>query len=251
MQGNVQVIYMDAESKISLCQPVKGKGCCACCGLFNCSDISFTGLSHFLLNTTLEMHKQPINLGNPVRDFASLRQRYVFRDHTTFVCPYMGFIDKNTPGCLMHPSVNKGIDGRDYSLYGKEICNDFFCPAYRILDARLQRILIAYTDNWYTYSIGIIDPLSFIWIVKLIEDMAGTAISPENNPADTTLATLINTSLMMLALFFNQLQVPVFFYSEPEYHLHMRLLSLNQNSTHNAKVRVAITQAIDAILNGC
>ncbi|HXK66361.1 MAG TPA: hypothetical protein PK348_08850 [Spirochaetota bacterium] len=241
---------MNASNKISLCQPAQGKGCCVCCGLFNCADISFAGLEHFLSDATAEIRYSLVT-GNIVRNFELLQKQYTFRETTTYVCPYMGFIDSNTPGCLMHPAVNNGIDRRDCSLFGKEICNDYFCPAYTLLDDRLKKILVRYTDNWYTYSIGIIDPLSFIWIVQLIEDKLGEPIVPEKSTPDSIVVTLVNTSLMMVADFFNTVPVPVFYYSEPEYHLHMRELSLNQSSSLNAGVRDKIKNAISASLNGC
>ncbi|HRR62158.1 MAG TPA: hypothetical protein P5547_14590, partial [Spirochaetota bacterium] len=59
----------------------------------------------------------------------------------------------------------------------------------------------------------------------------------------------VNTSLMMVADFFNTVPVPVFYYSEPEYHLHMRELSLNQSSSLNAGVRGKIKNAISAVFN--
>jgi len=249
MHKNVQLIIMNAYNKISLCQPCHGKGCCVCCGLFNCADISFQGLSHFLNEATYEMQSSLVT-GNTARNFESVQRRYVFRDTTTYVCPYMGFIDSNTPGCLMHPVVNNGIDSRDCSLFGKEICNDYFCPAYRILDDRLKKILITYTYNWYTYSIGIIDPLSFVWIVELIEDAAGKPLGYESNAFDSIIASVIHTSLMIYADFLNHLQEPVFCYSEPEYYLHMRLLSLHHNSSRNAAVREKIQKAVSARLSG-
>ncbi|MGB4270660.1 MAG: hypothetical protein WBK20_15965 [Spirochaetota bacterium] len=244
------MINTNTHNKISLCQPAHGKGCCVCCGLFNCADISFERLGHFLSAATDEIRYPPVT-GNNVRNFKLLQRRYAFRDTTTYVCPYMGFIDSNTPGCLMHPVVNNGIDRRDCSLFGKEICNDYFCPAYKLLDDRLKKILITYTDNWYTYSIGIIDPLSFIWIVQLIEDLSGKPIVPEKSSIDANVATLVNTSLMMVADFFNKMPLPIFHYSEPEYHLYMRKLSLNQNSSLNAEVRDNIKKAISDSLNGC
>lgn len=243
----MQLINMNMHNKISLCQPCNGKGCCVCCGLFNCRDISFQGLSHFLSDATYEMQRGAVT-GRHTRNFESLQRRYAFRDSTTYVCPYMGFIDSNTPGCLMHPLVNKGIDKRDCSLFGKKLCNDYFCPAYRILDDRLKKILITHTYNWYTYSIGIIDPLSFAWIVQLIED-TGTPIAAEDTP-DGIVATLINTSLMIYADYLNQLQHPVFYYSEPEYYLHMQLLSLNKKTSLNAQIREKIQKAVNFRLSG-
>lgn len=249
MYDNVQLINMNAYNKISLCQPCHGKGCCVCCGLLNCTDISFEGLSHFLSEATYEIHQSAVT-GNTVRNFELLQRRYAFRDLTTYVCPYMGLIDSNTPGCLVNPLVNNGNDSRDYSLFGKKICNDYFCPAYRMLDDRLKKILITYTHNWYTYSIGITDPLSFIWIVQLIEDTAGKPITCETNNPDSIVASLINISLMIYADFLNQFQEPVFYYSEPEYYLHMRLLSLHKNSSRNAAVREKIQKAVSFGLIG-
>lgn len=250
MCGNVQVINMNSDNKISLCQPGNGKGCCVCCGLFNLKNISYKELSYFLNDATDELSSCKGKNKN-TRNFKNLQTRYAFRDATTYVCPYMGYVDGTTPGCLMHPSVNKGVDNRDCSLFGKEICNDYFCPAYRLLDERLQKILIAYTYDWYTYSIGIIDPVSFIWIVQMIEEVSGKLIAPENNNRDTNVAQLVNSSLLVLAQFFNQLPVTVFYYSEPEYYMYMRSLSLDTTTSYNAVVKDAIAKIINAGINGC
>ncbi|MCX8122573.1 MAG: hypothetical protein N3F66_00230 [Spirochaetes bacterium] len=242
---------MNDNNKISLCQPGNGKGCCVCCGLFNLKNISFKELSHFLSYLTTKLKRQPTNHCNGFEDFKEVQIRYTFRDNTTYVCPYMGYIGENIPGCLVHPAINQGNDSRELSLFGNEICNNYFCSAYRILDERLKKILIAYTYDWYTYSIGIIDPVSFKWIIQQIEEFMGQKIASVYSDPDKNIATVVNESLMMIADFFNHCNVTVFYYSEPEYYMHMRALSLDKNSSINHSVRDAILKKIQTRINGC
>ena len=158
----------------------------------------------------------------------------------------MGFISDTTPGCLLHPMAND-CDCRDLCLYGKEICDDYFCPAHRILDKRLKSILIQYTQDWYTYSIGIVDPESFKWIVQVIEETFGKPITCET--VDECIQSLLNESLLMVADYLNTLKMPIFYYSKPEYYMNMQKISLNKRSEINAPIRDSIKARIDEMFN--
>nr|HPK43833.1 hypothetical protein [Spirochaetota bacterium] len=143
----------------------------------------------------------------------------------------------------VHPSINDGIDSRDHSLFGKELCNDYFCPAYRILSDREKKILIRCTCDWYSYSIGIMDPLSFRWIIQQVEGILDIQIVPEIEQ-ENAIVRCVNEALSMLGMVLNTLDAPLFYYSEPEYYLHMRIVSLNSESMLNKNVREAIQRLI-------
>ncbi|HOM86401.1 MAG TPA: hypothetical protein PLH80_08695 [Spirochaetota bacterium] len=231
------------NKQVSLCQPGNGKGCCVCCGLFNLRNVSHNVLSQFLTEASIEVSYGKIINNLQLRKYGSIKKIYDFRDSTTYVCPFMGFIFNNTPGCLVHPSINDGIDSRDHSLFGKELCNDYFCPAYRILSDREKKILIRCTCDWYSYSIGIMDPLSFRWIIQQVEGILDIQIVPEIEQ-ENAIVRCVNEALSMLGMVLNTLDAPLFYYSEPEYYLHMRIVSLNSESMLNKNVREAIQRLI-------
>ncbi len=70
---------------------------------------------------------------------------------------------------MFHPKINKN-DFRDRSLFGIKICDAFLCPAHEVLSKEEKEILIDNIDSWYLYSIAIIDPFSFQWILNLLGD---------------------------------------------------------------------------------
>jgi hypothetical protein len=147
------------SKEIILCQPDEKKGCAICCGLFNHQDISKKNLSHFLSNGTerCEIITEP-----EILDYDASLQK---RDATTHICPYQGFLQPGKPGCLLHPAHIKK-DLRDQSIYGSKLCDKFFCPAHKILSNNEKEILIKEIDDWYIYSIAIIDPQYFKELLK-------------------------------------------------------------------------------------
>ena len=231
------------NEQVSLCQPGNGKGCCVCCGLFNLRNVSSNVLSQFLTEASIEVSYGKIINNLFIRNYDSIKKIYDFRDSTTYVCPFMGFVFSDTPGCLLHPSVNNGIDSRDCSLFGKELCNDYFCPAYRILSDKEKKILIRCTYDWYSYSIGIMDPLSLRWIIQQVEGILNIQIIP-GIEQENAIVRCINEALLMVGMLLNTLDCPLFYYSEPEYYLHMRMVSLNSESILNKNVRGEIKRLI-------
>ena len=118
----------------------------------NHSDISRENLKkfsipgHFVLQTT------------GAADRGS-RQTTSCRDDFTHLCPFQGFIDDGLPGCLVHPQV-VGEEQRDKGLFGAIVCGRYLCPAYEILRNETKAILIENLDDWYLYTIAIIDPIA-------------------------------------------------------------------------------------------
>jgi len=77
-------------------------------------------------------------------------------------CPYVAFLDEEekSVGCLLHPKNpdNRGIDLRNYGIYGSGLCSAYVCSAIKTLEkAKLsERLLTLHlmesSDNWYFYS---------------------------------------------------------------------------------------------------
>jgi len=51
------------------------------------------------------------------------------------VCHFLGILDSATEriGCMVHPSLHGGVDGRDCGAYDRHTCAAFKCQAYRTL----------------------------------------------------------------------------------------------------------------------
>jgi hypothetical protein len=217
---------------IILCRPDDRRSCCACCGVFNLRDISRESVSAFLGDGAPRLH------GVPAACSGELSSRP--RDEFTHLCPFQGFTGGGSlPGCLVHPSV-AGEDGRERSLYGAEICEAFFCPAHFLLDARAKRMLLAHVVDWYRYSIAIVDPLGFAWMLGEVRKAAGDGAGDW--------AAAITMALETHAEFLNDLDGPVFEYSESEYLLNYHRFSPGSGSPSTEKHRRTIRERISGLL---
>jgi len=138
----------------NLCMPDKTKSCAACCGLMNHTDISRKNLTKFLNDGAF----RAANYWRYQIDGSYPEQTTSCRDYSTHICPFHGFIADGLPGCLVHPRV-AGEDRRDRGLFGAAACGRYFCPAYELLSHDTRTILIETLDDWYLYTMAIIDPL--------------------------------------------------------------------------------------------
>ncbi len=195
------------DCELILCQPDLHRGCSVCCGLFNLADISRENLEHFLSE------------GRSREEELSCHDQYVepsdVRDAGSHICPYQGFLSSGKPGCLIHP-LGRGEELRDRSLFGSRICGGFLCPAHKILSSEEKRLLIKYVRDWYLYSVAVLDPLSFRFILE-----HALACSCGD---DVTL--LVNKGLDVHAVNLQQFGGAVFHYALPEYSSGSRAYSL-------------------------
>lgn len=135
--------------------PDKRKSCAACCGLMNHADISRKNLTKFLNDGAFRTE----NYWRYQIEGSYPEQTTSCRDYSTHICPYHGFIAEGLPGCLVHPRV-AGEDRRNRGLFGAAGCSRYFCPAYALLSDHTKTILIDTLDDWYLYTMAIIDPLA-------------------------------------------------------------------------------------------
>lgn len=205
-----------SQRGIILCQPDGLKSCSVCCGLFNYMDISKGNLERVL---------------NSSHDYSAVDSYYSFnpnsnsivRDITSHICRFQGFLANNRPGCTVHPSVTDK-DGRDRSLYGAKICSEYLCPAHSILDESQKHLLIESVEDWYEYSIAIIDPEGFVWIAEL----AGIK-SKKRPPGNGIFAKILSLSLEYHGRYLSLLEDSVFYYSQQEYNQNKHRFSLMFN----------------------
>ncbi len=210
--------------KLILCQPDSEKGCCACCGLFNIYDISLENLTNFLKDEGYRLSLS--ELYKKFKKDENIVQGKI-RDVESHICPYQGLIDESRPGCQLHPDIEVG-ERRDLSLFSSRICSGFLCAAHEILSDAMKKILIDTIHHWYYYSIAIVDPESFLWIVDCLESKFG--ISFQDSGANDSRSELLTLALGIHAEYLNEIKKPIFFYSVPEYNLNKKDISLMSTS---------------------
>lgn len=197
---------MTVYETIILCQPDRLKSCTACCGLFNFQDISRENLSHFLLNGAGRSSSY-VSAG----DYTDQGQGQVIRDMTSYICPHQGLIFNKRPGCLLHPQY-RNMTMRNDSFFGEKICNEFLCPAHSIFSSDLKKLIIDIVDDWYYYTIAIIDPESIIWLMRLLEDKYAIILKQK-----LIIKSIINAFLNIHSKYLATYNGPIFFYSSSEY----------------------------------
>lgn len=212
---------MNGADDIILCQPDNRKGCSVCCGLFNIRDTAKENLRKFL-----EEGKGREKLYRVYEEFTEPEE---VRDRFSHICPYQGFITSDKPGCLIHP-LSSGIEGRDRSLFASSVCGKFLCPAHELLTGDEKSALIKHVDDWYLYSIAIIDPESFSFIYNY-----GCGICGESG-----LSSLLNAGLKTHAENLFKYEGILFFYSLPEYRINMERFSLKFREDYKAEVLKAM-----------
>jgi len=76
-----------------------------------------------------------------------------------YCCEYLGFLDETETrvGCLLHPMQNEGVDMRDVSFYGRELCDGHFCPSYHYISSEEKLAVIHSIDDWYLFGLCITD----------------------------------------------------------------------------------------------
>ncbi len=118
----------------SYCQGSK-QGCISCCGIFNLS---------------MEEEEKKKWLKKNTQEFLSLRsieEIFLFRKRkeeeikpykifpSIYVCPFMGYIEGERVGCLLHPlgsphpMIRKLFHPQNFSFYGEGICQGYNCPS--------------------------------------------------------------------------------------------------------------------------
>lgn len=152
---------MKEERLIHLCQPDDGKSCGACCGLYNYADNTKDALVKRLKKRT-KLFRQTVRGRDDLATFSKMIKEA--EDQTKlyeviYCCEYLGFLDDDEKrvGCLLHPLQNGGIDMRDISFYGKELCDGHFCPSYHYLSRKEKLSLINIIDDWYLYGFCVTD----------------------------------------------------------------------------------------------
>lgn len=207
-----------------------------CCGLFNFKDISRESLARYLYRPLPSLDQKEVDQYG-----IAYLNRDDIRDVTSHICPYQGFLSEGKPGCRIHPAVS-GTDMRDLSLFGKTICDRFLCPAHRLLNNREKMFLKKNIRDWYCYSIAIIDPGTFSWVLHEIEKRYDVDAMDND-----TITRVLEESLLIHAKYLNAAEHSLFYYSVPEYMAHRETCRVCSETTNAQKEREEIVRVIDSL----
>lgn len=182
-----------------LCQPIPGRSCGACCGLYNFQDRTQEGLTARLTRQTEAVHVIGLTDREGLRAWArdehqrSLPELLV-RELPT--CHFVGFLEGGAVGCLLHPLTTKGEDLRDLGVYqDKDICQAFECPSFIWLsESELWAILRA-TVGWYDYGLVVTDVELLREVCRHIVERRGASFSLQK--------LLLESAQEKLAIFFS------------------------------------------------
>lgn len=190
---------------MNLCVPDNKKACAACCGIMNHKDISRKNLNKYLSDGEFRLE----NAWRYQIEGCYPEQSTECRDYSSYICPFVGFISKNCPGCLIHP-LHTGDEQRDMALFGAQTCENYSCPAMSIFTEEHKQVITTSIDDWYSYTIAIIDPLSTIEIINKI-------IKEGCKPEDDLFSKNLNHFLSIHSENLNNYKDTVFCYSVDEY----------------------------------
>ena len=144
---------------VALCQ--RGAASCgACCGPYNCEDLSRSRLAAELRIRTRTLAGVPrtaeafreaaaaLGAAAPPPLFPSVR-----------VCPLLGFLDEAEArvGCLAHPAATGGADLRDCGAYDARTCELFLCPSHSFLSEEEADLAAEACGDWYLYGLVVTD----------------------------------------------------------------------------------------------
>lgn len=229
---------MSHERNIILCQPDATKSCAACCGVFNLRDITEDALARYCGDYEVRARRAyRLAPGCHLEGAADLEKR----DIGAHVCPYAGFAHPGRPGCMLHPTV-RGREERDRSLFGAKICAEFLCPAHVILTDAEKKLLVGALTHWYPYTVAIVDPESFRWIVERVAE--GYACSPAEIMSHQAARGSITAALRAHADYLNGIDGPIFQYSVAEYALGRSRFSLAGGADALARHRARVLDSI-------
>lgn len=96
-------------------------------------------------------------------------------------CDFLGFLDPQGKrvGCLLHPALH-GKDLRDFSPYGRTLCDSHLCPSHHYLNRDEQQGVVLVLEDWYLYGLVITDLDLVRETFKILADQVGRAIKPKD-----------------------------------------------------------------------
>ncbi|MBN8219538.1 MAG: hypothetical protein J0L53_01365 [Spirochaetes bacterium] len=113
------------------------QSCSACCGLFNLKG-SDDERRDWIRRNTEEFLSLDISLAANIVNFRKEREAATLPHRVRediYVCPFVGFVDSQRTGCLLHPQgsphpqIGLWAHPQNFSFYGEGICLSYDCLA--------------------------------------------------------------------------------------------------------------------------
>ena len=151
---------------MSLCQ-TSSNSCGACCGIFNLN--LKRDEYNKLLEDRSELFRSSTDFSKrwTLSDYRKIRESKEISlnriDDSIYVCPFLGFIEKNKIGCMIHPVYSGDPLSQNVSFYGASICQGYNCKnnAHEISDD-FENFLNKYLNaDYYVYSNIVSDNITF------------------------------------------------------------------------------------------
>ncbi|HHO75949.1 MAG TPA: hypothetical protein ENN05_05920 [Deltaproteobacteria bacterium] len=180
---------------IHLCQPDKIKSCAACCGIYNYVDNNRASLTErFNYRTRLfsQVRTKEISIDS-YREIIRHREDSKRIYKTIYTCEFVGFLNEGTTrvGCMLHPMSNDGLDMRDISFYGRDICDGHFCPSFQKLTTNEASTVLLCLDDWYLYG-SVITDIDFVkTFFSIANNILGEEISSVVVESDSLLREIL------------------------------------------------------------
>ena len=129
---------------------------------------------------------------------------------------------------------------RNNSFFGENICDGFLCPAHAIFSTEQKKTIIDLADDWYNYTIAIIDPESTVWLLEMLQEHYPIAFQREE-----VLKKIFNDFLMIHSRYMADFSGPVFYYSMSEYTMGKKNFSLASDSARTENEKWEIIKEIE------
>lgn len=118
-----------SQVSYNACQP-RSIGCTACCGLYNL-ELNIKKRNSLLQNRTEIFSKVDLNATQEIVNYRNKQEEQekniTRKNPEIYVCPFLGLIQKQKPGCMLHPSITKNQKSQNFSFYGASICQTYDC----------------------------------------------------------------------------------------------------------------------------
>lgn len=115
----------------------KNFSCVACCGIFNLN-FSDSEREAWLAGNSKDFLLLDLHDRLSLRKYRMTKEKEIedkkIREDI-YVCPFLGLLQKNKAGCLLHPQgrlhpqISNLPHPQNFSFYGESICQNYFCPS--------------------------------------------------------------------------------------------------------------------------
>lgn len=143
------------KRKINCCNPGYNASCALCCGSHN-FNVSYHDIHHFLEKKSSNYRQLILSQTEPAKILSALKNSSIEKkDPQAIQCPFMGYLENNTLGCLVYDTSH--LYGSEHENFFRGTCKTFFCPAWEKLSDDEISMAAQITADWFYYTLLIHD----------------------------------------------------------------------------------------------